>query len=39
MASQIGKIQICESCGAQVIVTKAGTGMLKCCGAEMGQKK
>ena len=28
MASQIGKIYICAACGAQVIVTKGGTGTL-----------
>ncbi len=39
MAAQIGKIYLCASCGAQVIVTKGGTGTLKCCGAEMQQKK
>ena len=39
MANQIGKIYICAVCGAQVIVTKGGTGALKCCGAEMQQKK
>lgn len=39
MASQIGKIYLCGTCGAQVIVTKGGTGALKCCGAEMQQKK
>jgi desulfoferrodoxin-like iron-binding protein len=39
MASQIGKIYLCAGCGAQVIVTKAGAGTLKCCGAEMQQKK
>ena len=39
MASQIGKIYVCGACGAQVIVTKGGTGTLRCCGAEMQQKK
>ena len=39
MAAQIGKIYICASCNAQVIVTKGGNGTLKCCGAEMQQKK
>ena len=39
MASQIGKIYICAACGAQVIVTKGGTGTLRCCSAEMNQKK
>ncbi len=39
MAAQIGKIYICGSCNAQVIVTKGGSGSLKCCGQEMQQKK
>jgi desulfoferrodoxin-like iron-binding protein len=39
MANQLGKVYICGKCGSQVIVTKAGTGTLKCCGAEMEQKK
>jgi len=30
---------ICQKCGSQVIVTKAGTGSLKCCGQNMEQKK
>ena len=39
MPSQIGKIYICGACGSQVIVTKGGSGTLRCCGAEMQQKK
>lgn len=39
MPSQIGKIYLCASCGAQIIVTKGGAGTLRCCGAEMQQKK
>jgi desulfoferrodoxin-like iron-binding protein len=39
MPSQIGKIYICGACGSQVIVTKAGGGTLRCCGADMQQKK
>jgi desulfoferrodoxin-like iron-binding protein len=39
MPSQIGKIYICGACGSQVIVTKAGNGTLRCCGADMQQKK
>jgi desulfoferrodoxin-like iron-binding protein len=39
MPSQIGKIYICGVCGSQVIVTKAGIGTLRCCGADMQQKK
>jgi len=39
MANQIGKIYVCGQCGAQVIVTKSGAGTIKCCGADMHQKK
>ncbi|HUA34016.1 MAG TPA: hypothetical protein VMA09_10455 [Candidatus Binataceae bacterium] len=39
MPNQLGKVYICGKCGSQVIVTKGGTGALKCCGAPMEQKK
>jgi len=39
MANQIGKIYVCAQCGVQVIVTKGGAGTIKCCSAEMQQKK
>jgi desulfoferrodoxin-like iron-binding protein len=39
MANQLGKVYICGKCASQVIVTKAGSGQLKCCGAPMEQKK
>jgi desulfoferrodoxin-like iron-binding protein len=39
MANQLGKVYICGKCGSQVIVTKGGTGGLKCCGGPMEQKK
>ena len=39
MANQLGKVYICSKCGSQVIVTKGGTGGLKCCGGPMEQKK
>jgi hypothetical protein len=39
MANQLGKVYICGKCGSQVIVTKGGTGTMKCCGAEIEQKK
>ena len=39
MANQLGKVYICGKCNSQVIVTKGGTGALKCCGASMEQKK
>ena len=38
MANQIGKMYLCGTCCGQVIVTKGGTGTLKCCGAEMQKK-
>ncbi len=39
MSNQLGKMYICQKCGSQVIVTKAGQGALKCCGEPMEQKK
>ena len=39
MANQLGKMYVCTKCGAQVIVTKAGAGEIKCCGSAMEQKK
>jgi desulfoferrodoxin-like iron-binding protein len=39
MANNLGKVYICGKCGSQVIVTKGGTGALKCCGGPMEQKK
>ncbi len=39
MANQLGKVYICGTCGSQVIVTKGGTGTIKCCGGTMEQKK
>lgn len=39
MANQLGKMYICKKCNSQVIVTKAGSGDLKCCGENMEQKK
>lgn len=38
MANEIGKRYICTKCGSEVIVTKAGAGVLKCCGQEMVKK-
>ncbi|MBF6568688.1 MAG: desulfoferrodoxin [Candidatus Binataceae bacterium] len=38
MANQLGKIYECVKCGSRVIVTKGGTGALKCCGEAMQQK-
>lgn len=39
MATQLGKIYVCSKCSSQFIVTKAGTGTLRCCGEPMEQKK
>jgi hypothetical protein len=39
MPNQLGKIYICGKCGGQFIVTKGGTGTLKCCGQALEQKK
>jgi desulfoferrodoxin-like iron-binding protein len=39
MPNQLGKLYVCATCGAQVIVTKAGQGAIECCGAPMEQKK
>lgn len=39
MANQLGKIYVCTKCGAQVIVTKGGSGTLKCCGVPMELKR
>lgn len=39
MANQTGKRYMCSKCGAEVIVTKAGGGVLTCCGQEMLLKK
>jgi molybdopterin biosynthesis enzyme MoaB len=39
MANQLGKVYVCGKCGSQVIVTKGGTGTIKCCGGAMEQKK
>ena len=33
---QVGKRYRCTSCGSEVLVTKAGDGVLACCGASMG---
>jgi desulfoferrodoxin-like iron-binding protein len=38
MANELGKMYMCATCGAQVIVTKGGQGTLKCCGAVMQKK-
>lgn len=38
MASEQGKRYKCIKCGSEVLVTKGGSGALKCCGQEMQKK-
>ena len=35
MANQLGKRYVCESCGTQVLCTKAGGGEINCCDQTM----
>jgi len=35
MANAIGKRYICEKCGFECVVTRAGEGKLTCCGEPM----
>ena len=39
MANQVGKRYRCTKCGAEMIITKAGTGTIAHCGQPMEQKK
>jgi len=39
MSIAIGKRYTCSSCGCEIIVTKAGTGPLTCCAADMQIKE
>jgi len=39
MANVVGKRYRCTKCGAEVIITKAGTGAVICCGQPMEIKK
>ena len=39
MANEIGKRYVCKKCGSEFIVTRAGKGMLVCCGQQMELKK
>ena len=38
MANEMGKRYMCEKCGSEFIVTKAGNGGLICCGQPMVKK-
>jgi desulfoferrodoxin-like iron-binding protein len=35
MATMVGKRYRCEDCGTELLVTKAGTGQLRCCTRDM----
>ena len=35
MANQTGKRYVCEQCGSEMLVTRAGEGTLTCCGKPM----
>jgi desulfoferrodoxin-like iron-binding protein len=39
MANAIGKRYICEKCGFECVVTRAGEGNLTCCGEPMKIKR
>lgn len=39
MANQLGKRYTCGTCGTETLCTKAGSGAVKCCGAEMQLKE
>jgi len=39
MANEMGKRYICKKCNSEVIVTKAGSGKMGCCGQPMEIKK
>jgi desulfoferrodoxin-like iron-binding protein len=38
VTSKVGKRYVCDKCGAEYIVTRAGKGDLKCCGQPMKEK-
>ncbi len=35
MANEIGKRYVCNTCGAECVVTRKGEGELHCCGKQM----
>ncbi|HEY8692242.1 MAG TPA: desulfoferrodoxin [Chloroflexota bacterium] len=39
MANQLGKRYSCEVCGSEVLCTKAGEGVVHCCGKAMQLKQ
>ena len=38
MPNEVGKRYVCAVCGAELLVTKAGTGALTCCAQPMQLK-
>ena len=38
VATEAGKRYRCAQCGSEVLVTKAGSGALTCCGQDMQRK-
>lgn len=38
MANDVGKKYTCKKCGNEFVVTKGGTGQIKCCGEPMETK-
>lgn len=38
MPNEIGKRYVCAVCGSELLVTKAGSGALSCCGQPMQLK-
>lgn len=39
VANETGKRYACQTCGAEVIVTKGGNGEVHCCSAPMARKQ
>jgi transcription elongation factor Elf1 len=39
LSNQLGKRFVCETCGAEALVTKAGEGTVHCCDKEMQPKE
>ncbi|MBI2857151.1 MAG: desulfoferrodoxin [Chloroflexi bacterium] len=39
MANEVGKRYVCKKCGSEFIVTRGGSGAIKCCSQPMELKK
>jgi desulfoferrodoxin-like iron-binding protein len=39
MANLVGKRYMCTKCGAEVVITRGGSGTISCCGQPMEVKK